>query len=325
MREFKTTWRANWSKRTQRFMPVLAFLVVFGGLGSMLLFSSRAATPAASSEAESGTVSSAAAKVSDSSASNAQAVKFTGSGGGSTCIGFPDASCTGIPAGVTLTNATLDTSASNVSYTNKKFTNTTFPTITGSNLTFTNCSFPLGAIFRSGTNVTVTHSDFGADVAFSSSHTVRFSYNNIHEFEDGLDVTSDSGTMANDIVFNDNWVHHPTAMAPSHSDGSQIRGVAGLTVRHNTLDMGVWYTDNGTSVLNSALFFEDANGGNTGIIATNNYLNGGGYILYATGGSGSITNNTFGPDGHYGFVYDPVDAGFTRSGNVDTHGNPVTF
>jgi len=152
-----------------------------------------------------------------------------------------------------------------------------------------------------------------------------FNNNNVHDFDDGVDVTSDSGSVASNITFQDNWVHHPTAVAPDHADGSQIRGVAGLNVVHNTIDMGVWYLDGGVSVLNSALFFEEANGGNTGIIATNNYLNGGGYILYAPGGAGSITNNIFGPDGHYGYVYDTVDARFTRSGNVTTTGAPVSF
>lgn len=304
--------------------------MLVGAVGCVLLFVAHAATSTTDFEAESGTVSSAASQVTDVTASGSGAVKFgsgsTGSNGNGNgaCTGFPDVSCAGVPSGTTLTSAALDSSASNVTYTSKRFTNS-YGTITGSNISFTNCVFTNGATFRGGTGITVTHSEFVGDVYFSSAHTAMFTYNNVHDFGDGVDITSDSGSMASNITLTNNWIHHPIATYPDHSDGSQTRGVSGLTMQHNTIDMGVWYTDQGQNVLNSAVYFEDANGGNTGITLTNNYLNGGGYTLYATGGTGSIKNNTFGPDWHFGFVYGSVDSGFTRSGNVDSTGNTVNF
>src|SRR5882757_2693911 len=91
-----------------KYLPLLAVVVVFGGLGTALLLTSHAATPTANLEAEDGTVSSAASNVADSTASGVHTVKFGSgsSGGNATCPAypaFPDASCTGWQhTGVTL-------------------------------------------------------------------------------------------------------------------------------------------------------------------------------------------------------------------------------
>jgi hypothetical protein len=322
------TWR--------RAAPFAAGAAVIGIVAVVLVF---AAGPLAAFEAESGALSGTAKPVALTGASGGSVIQFgpgatptptptatptpTPTGACPAYPAFPDASCTGVPAGVTLTDMAASSISNGGTYTAKRIAGG--PTIYASNITFINCSFPSGAIFRSGTGITISHSDFGADIAFSSAHTIQFNNNNIHDFADGVDVTSDSGSVASNITISENYIHHPAAVAPDHSDGSQVRGVAGLNILHNTYDMGVWYLSNGLDVLNSAVFFENANGGNTGIVATHNYLNGAGYALYAPGGSGSITNNTFGPNSHYGYVYPTVDSGFTRSGNVDSQGNPITF
>src|SRR5882757_5535845 len=83
-----------------KYLPLLAVVVVFGGLGTALLLTSHAATPTANLEAENGIVSSAATKVSDTTASGDQAVKFGSSGGGST----DPRTTAGIQPGHTLAN-----------------------------------------------------------------------------------------------------------------------------------------------------------------------------------------------------------------------------
>ena len=246
-----------------------------------------------------------------------------GSDGNNGC--WPGPESTGVPAGTALTDETVDTSESDVTYQNVRFTNSN-ATFTGDNITFVNCEFPNGATFRYGTGIRITHSTILSGVYFSSVHDLTFENNEVNNFEDdALYITSDSGSMVSNVSMKNNWVHTPIAQAPSHADALQVRGVEGLELVHNYLDMGPWYTDNGTPVLNSALFFEDANGGNSAITAEGNYLNGGGYTLYATGGAGSITSNTFGPDFAYDYVYPTVDSAFTRSGNKDINGNAVNF
>lgn len=101
MKNFTQSWQTNWTKKLNRYVPALAVVVVFGGLGTALLFTSHAATPTAFLEAENGTVSSAASAVTDTTASNGQAVKFGQSSGGAGSK--PNATNTGVPAGTTLT------------------------------------------------------------------------------------------------------------------------------------------------------------------------------------------------------------------------------
>lgn len=98
------------NERFQHWLTMVVIVFAFGGLGSALLINSRAATPTASVEPENGTVSSAAGKVTDTTASNGQAIKFGSGGSGipaqcnsggaylwsnlATC-GWPDATNTG--------------------------------------------------------------------------------------------------------------------------------------------------------------------------------------------------------------------------------------
>lgn len=66
----------NWSTKRSRFISAAVVVIVVAGLGTWLLIGSHAATPPNSIEAESGTLNSCANKVTDSSTSNGQAVKF---------------------------------------------------------------------------------------------------------------------------------------------------------------------------------------------------------------------------------------------------------
>jgi len=92
--------------RAVRAITVVAVIVPVAILGAYLTILSHAATPAASVEAETGTLASGAAIVSDSSASGGEAVRFSGSSGTTTdgcsvtgvaapCIGGPTTAASG--------------------------------------------------------------------------------------------------------------------------------------------------------------------------------------------------------------------------------------
>jgi hypothetical protein len=91
-------------------------IITTGLVGTVLLVSSHAATPAASIETESGAVSSPASAASDTTASGGSAVKFAAGGGTGSCTGtagqpggadpwggcWPGVNNTGVPAGTSL-------------------------------------------------------------------------------------------------------------------------------------------------------------------------------------------------------------------------------
>ena len=104
--------RTIWGHQFQnKKVPLIAGLGVgLGVLGAWFLTNSFASTPTLSTQTESGTISSKASTVADTSASSGQAVKFGGSGGSGGGSGvcpaypaFPDENCTGWQhTGVTL-------------------------------------------------------------------------------------------------------------------------------------------------------------------------------------------------------------------------------
>src|SRR5665213_3726873 len=68
--------RVQIAKQWTRNNTLLTFVLVFGVIGSLMLFVSHAATPTTSIELENGFVSGTASIVNDGSASNGKAVKF---------------------------------------------------------------------------------------------------------------------------------------------------------------------------------------------------------------------------------------------------------
>ncbi len=247
--------------------------------------------------------------------------------------GFPNASNTGVPAGTSLTNYTGPT---NNNSSNIVLENLNFPTagspgyyiFSGNNVTIRNSYFASGVLFN-GDNITVEHNTINDGVSFSGTAGVTFRYNNVQNFAgDGLHVTADSGPVSN-VTLAYNYVHAPNPGCGDHADGLQVRGVNGLSLVGNTIDMGPWVQVCGADVLNAAVFLEDANGGNSSITINGNYVNGGGYIVRLTPGANqTITNNAFGNDGHYGQVLNDTDPGniVNKSGNYFlSNGNPITF
>jgi hypothetical protein len=80
------------TKEISRYITVLVIVIAVGGLGTAFLVTSHAATPVNSVEPEAGSVSAAATKITDSTASGSQAVKFgsgTTTGGGTGTGTYP--------------------------------------------------------------------------------------------------------------------------------------------------------------------------------------------------------------------------------------------
>lgn len=169
----------------------------------------------------------------------------------------------------------------------------------------------LGQVVVRGGGITVEDSEVGALSIASATQVVA---RRVEVFgvlgSDGIHVTSDSGVRATNILVEGCWVHSPQIEPQSHYDGIQVRGVDGLTLLGNTLDLGPWQEP-----LNAAVFLEDANGGNTDVLVERNIINGGGYAVYVQGDGVRFVDNRFGRDYRWGLLY-PEHPPFEESGST---------
>lgn len=228
--------------------------------------------------------------------------------------GFPDASTTGVPAGTTLQNSGSISSSANGQVIDARNVTGSI-TINHSNVTVRRCRVTAGAIFVRGTGAIIEdcevspHGGHNSGISVDAGGTtVRRC--NIHTFENGIFT----GTSNN--VFRDNYIHDPipyNSQTDPHIDGIQLwnGGANNLLIEHNTILCSL---DSNSAITGGT--------NNTGVVVNNNRLAGGGFTMYASGGS--VTNNRWG-----NYVYGYVGSGgsaATWSGNVDdATGNPINL
>jgi len=230
--------------------------------------------------------------------------------------GAPSAATTGVVSGVSLSSmsgGTITTSSTTI--TNKVINGDAV--FTGNNLTLRNVRITGKVLFK-GDNLTISDSEFGA-LSLSGTDTVRIDRVDVFgkAGSDGMHITSDTGQVR-DVVITNTWIHDPQVTSTSHYDGMQVRGVDGLTLDNVLIDLGPYkpqYT--------SALFLQDANGGNRNVAVSDSTLLGGGYLLNMKAANLSVTDSVLG-NAHYDYLY-PGQTITTFSGNTDPTGAPLTL
>jgi hypothetical protein len=140
---------------------------------------------------------------------------------------------------------------------------------------------------------------------------------------DGFHVTSDRGRYITGTRLLYNFVHSPIANSDAHADGVQVRGATDMSIHCNTIDAGPY-----ASRFNASVYLEDANGGESDVSVTNNWLYGYAWgVMLDSGPRFTVSGNHFGGDIHWGVCYmnkDTVGASFTAQNNVDDRsGQPV--
>jgi len=237
------------------------------------------------------------------------------SSSGQTSTGRPSAASTGVVAGTSLSSMAGGTVKTSGLIANKVITgNATF---TGDNVTLRNVRVTGHAVFR-GTNVTIEDSEFGS-WALSGAKNVRATRVEIlgNPGQDGLHITSTTAPVSN-VVITDSYIANPKLTSGAHYDGIQVRGVTGLTLRNTVVDLGAYQ-----SGYNSALFLEDANGGNRDVTVENSWLLGGGYTISGRGQNVRITGTTIAA-GKWGYM-NPNTTGITAwSANRNPDGATLT-
>jgi hypothetical protein len=230
-----------------------------------------------------------------------------------------DSSCvkpTAANTGATGTRTASSVTALNTNGQVLEDVNVTSLTINAANVTVRNVQVN-GRILvnRSADNATIERVT-AKHIGFSSSLGTKVLNSRItNSTEDGWHITGDSGRRVEGVVLRGNLVDAPVPPSGAHYDGLQVRGANNLLVECNTINLGP-YQDTFTA----AVFLENANGGNTGVKVLNNWLDGGGYIIYP--GGGEFSRNVFGSQARWGICYGGAQTG---SGNTRADGTPVNL
>lgn len=145
---------------------------------------------------------------------------------------------------------------------------------------------------------------------------------NIHESGgDGVKVQGAGGPSLVERC----WIHHLGKKEGAHADGNQTIGGQDITFRHNFIDMPADppppYKANANFIL------QTKTGPISNFLAESNWLNGGGWTIYAPTKNGTnirFINNKFGRDYKYGIITGKEHITFTGNVWEDT-GEPIEF
>lgn len=346
---------------------IVAVAVVLAiGVSGYLLVTTKASGFFAAAEPDSGTLSGNATVVSDSSASGGKALQFnapasTGGGGGSGGGGggggstsrscpaypaFPDASCTGYPAGTSFTTHTGDvtiTTANTVIDSEHIIgcVDVEAPGVTIRNSFIECANASPDAVFSgdgnySGTGLTIQDTEIDCKnnvgttaVGDTNVTTLRL---NIHGCENGYDIDAH-------IHATDNYIHDLANSTESHTDGMQfaighyvsatdhsiINGVIDVDIIHNTiLSRGAPGQPAGTT----SAIISNRTPIDQKVIIQNNLLAGGAYTLYCDGGgttnTAAIPDNYVVKGNHFSTIYYPTIGAYGPSsdcGDENLSGN----
>jgi hypothetical protein len=116
--------------------------------------------------------------------------------------------------------------------------------------------------------------------------------------DDGIHVTSDGDRLVRDVVLRYNYIHHPAAPPESHYDGTQVRGVDGMTIRCSTYRSGPFQ-----ETMNANIYLENANGGVRNVTVARNWLYGSAWSVMVSAESARLIGNRLGGKPHWGFCY----------------------
>ena len=201
---------------------------------------------------------------------------------------YPDASCTGVPKGTSLTThngsitvSTPGTVLSGLDVHGCVQIETTGVVIRNSRISCTGGYVVYGhtnASFRIEDSEVDCGNTNGTGIGDINLTALRV---NVHGCENGFDVDSKA-----DIE--DSYIHDLFESAEAHTDGIQTAAAQNLTVRHNRI-----YANNGTSAIITAKSATSP----ANVLYDSNLLAGGAYTLYCdqngTGSNFRVTNNHF--------------------------------
>lgn len=211
-----------------------------------------------------------------------------GGGGTQSCPAypaFPTASCTGVPAGVSLaSNGSLSTTSASQNITGQLINGDLI--INHNNVTVTNSVIKGRVVYNNHRGLTLRDVDLGPDSCPGSSNGGDrliagddFTLNRVHLHNNGADLLALSG--GGTVLIQDSLFDRTCYYASDHLDAIQYYdpgGVANVTLSHNTIDVR---PSNTGGFGNAAIFWADFPGAGSRLNIYNNYVAGGNYTIYA--------------------------------------------
>lgn len=220
----------------------------------------------------------------------AQAATTTTSANG--CVFKPSAATTGAKGTRSASSATNVAAGRTLANVNVQKLVITNPNVTVRNVAVN------GSIVVRANGVTLDHVT-SKSIAVSSASNVRVQFANVgFTGGDGINVTSDRGVMSRNITFAYNYVHDPRVSNTAHYDGTQVRGVNGMTIACSVYNPGAYKPQ-----FNAGIYLEDANGGTSNVRVTNNWVYGFGFSIMMDAANTSLLSNRVGGDIHWGTCY----------------------
>lgn len=283
--------------------------------------SSTSSTTTSSSTSSSSTPSSTSPTTAPSPTSSTS----TGCAARPSACGYPDASNTGVTAGVTLRASSCITASTpgqvieNVSISGCDIS------VTAQNVVIRNVRISLSApttwaiIVRQGGSARISNVEIsGLDQSTRSVQYAVLSHSSLPVYVDRSDLSNCADCVQGEsVVITNSYIHQLANPPGAHVDGIQCNSSCGITVDHNTI-VNQW--DQTAAV---ALFADFGTPRDSKV--TNNLLVGGGYAVYGGGPAATgivITGNRFGPSQWGpGTQFNRSGAGNIWSGNYsDTTG-----
>jgi len=238
---------------------------------------------------------------------------------------WPDATNTGVPAGVTLTPYTGPTRITGTTTIDSALITAPIVITKTGRLTLKRSKVRAEAFYLvlndEGGTFTATDCEFdGMGNTPNDSAVAGYNYTltrcNIHGTIDGLKLGSN-------VVVQDSWIHDLVMSGDSHNDGAQSLGADTVLIRHNTIIIGKGST--------SAILLSTGSGAQRNVTIDGNLLGGGAFTVYGGYEPGvdslsqvsniRITNNhittvVYPTGGVYGPFTSVGSAAVTMSGNV---------
>jgi hypothetical protein len=185
--------------------------------------------------------------------------------------------------------------------------------VVGSDVTISNVRVA-GSILVRGDRVKIRRVT-AQNVSISSASNVTVTRSHIRSSPlDGIHITSDKGSLVRNVTLRYNLVRKPQRPSDNHYDGTQVRGVDGLSIRCSTYRAGRFH-DN----FNAAVFLEHANGGSSNVEVRDNWLFGFAFSVMVDSNSATFTGNKIGGDIKWGpclLLHGSGSQGFTSAGNT---------